>query len=61
MHAVPAALQRGVEPPHETAQQMPPVPVGARSQLPLTHWLSAPKVHVWPFPFGVRHVPASQN
>jgi hypothetical protein len=60
MHAVPAALQRGVEPLHEAPQQMLPVPEGAFSQWPLTHWPSAPEVHASPFPFRARQVPASQ-
>lgn len=40
-HAVPAALQRGVPPPQEAAQQTLPVPARFVTQKPLLHWPAA--------------------
>jgi hypothetical protein len=56
--ADPAALQRGVAPPHEKAQQTLPVPVASVSQLPLVHWVSAPGLHAVPLSFLFWQVPA---
>ena len=57
MQAVPAALQRGVVPLHESAQQTPPVPAASVSQLPLVHCTSAPAAHATPFIFLLRQMP----
>lgn len=60
-HAVPAALQLGVVPLHETAQQTPPDPLALASQLLLVHWASAPTTHAMPLVFLSRQVPTSHQ
>ena len=54
-HAVPAALQRGVAPPHEPAQHTLPVPAMFDTQNPLVHCPAAEQAA--PFADLATHVP----